>query len=170
MKCDVCGTNCGAINPGFGPEGNGPILIVLDELTSEMDFNGRYFAGANGRVLEDMLKRAGITRTDCTFSCVESCPGVAWRLFELSRNASTIVALGESALHALCGKGGIKSKRGNSYPLRKEFESDLQVWPTYSLGLVRKVPTYRNIVVTDLQRATSTHKVAETIDWKYYVA
>lgn len=169
--CKFCGTNCGSLTPGMPPEGDGSILIVLDEVTSEQDFGGTFYAGSNGRLLTDILKRAGLRREDCTVTSAYACLNASDQSsnkIAIPGHVSSIIALGDGAFKRMCRKSGIKDKRGQSFKLHKDFGIDADVWPTYGLGLVRRVPNYRNIVVADLQRVISQGRESEHIEWSWW--
>lgn len=180
MTCVSCTLHKYAINPALPPEGEGPILIVLDEVASEYDLNATYYAGKSGQLLDGILEDAGLRREDCTVVGLTRCYGTPEReqislcvdlhLKKLvnERLFSTIIATGDSGLGVLTGKSGLKDKRGQSFPLHKRFEVDGTVWPTYSLQLVRRVPTYRGVVSADIRRAVSSSRSSEELKWEWW--
>ena len=157
------------------PEGSGDILIVLDEVISEQDFEATYLGGSIGRLLTDILKRAGLKSEDVTITCSSAClggsdNGKSTSALLKQRIFNSIIVLGNDGFGLLCRKSGIKDKRGQSFPIHKDhgIDANVLIWPTYGLGLVRRVPNYRNIVVADIMRAVGQNRIAEEITWEYW--
>jgi DNA polymerase I-like protein with 3'-5' exonuclease and polymerase domains/uracil-DNA glycosylase len=181
LKCKYCENEyCEAITPGMPIEGSGPILIVLDKVTSEADLAGTYFGGKTGRLLRDILERSNLTPEDVTVTSSTRCMGDYFHN-DRERNRlqfvqsvgnldrfSLVIALGDEAFSLLTLKSGVKQHRGKEFHLHKSYGVGRTIWPTYGLDLVRRVPTFKPVVESDISRAISSARVSESIDWEWW--
>ena len=181
MRCEYCNSNnCQAINPGMKPEGNGDILIVLDEVGSEADCAKSFYAGKTGKLLGDILVKAGLKPEDCTVFSAVPCMGTYYsddrgfyrdRFSAYLRSRSgfkCIITLGDDALTLLTNKSGVKSKRGQSFQIHKDFGIEGNVWVSYSIELIRRIPTYLGVVVSDIVKALGSSRDSERLKWEYW--
>lgn len=160
------------IVPGEGPP-NAKIAIVGEAPGVEEERTRRPFVGSSGRLLNDMLARVGILRSQCYVTNVVKVrpPGNDFGSFYLDKGRkepsktlldsieslkeelqrigpNVIVALGAEPLRALTGKSGIKAWRGSI------LESPVgKVIGTYHPAAILRIYTHRAIGELDLKRA-----------------
>jgi DNA polymerase len=194
MTCTLCPlgenviTNC---VPGRGPLRalgvNPSIMIVGEAPGSREDFIGEPFVGPAGQYLDHMLRDAGLDPAELYLTNAVKCrpPVVAGKQTppeqfsidacrthlrdEIHRvRPEAIIALGAVALKSLTKLGGIMSKRGQSFPLHKDFGYACEVFASLHPSYVMRVPQARRGVVSDLQRVRDRHKPEEIVDWKWW--
>ena len=189
MTCTLCPlgenviTNC---VPGRGDE-EARIMIVGEAPGAREDMAGEPFVGPSGRYLMSMLDDAGIEPESVRFtnavrckpptvngkqtppeqSHIDACRAHLKREIHLV-TPEVIIALGAVALKSLTKLGGIMAKRGQSFPLHKDFGYACDVWPTLHPAYVLRVPQARRGVVSDLQRVRDRHKPADPIEWSWW--
>lgn len=173
--CDLCGSVCGSLTTEPIIEGDGPILLVLSEYTSEVDYGGSFFSGKYKRVLDKLLQGSGLKREDCTFVSVISCLGEARTderiLTELLNTRENIIVLGEEAGRYLLRRSNIRDSRGGQYPIHKSFKdvrSPRSTWLSYGVENCLFNPNYTKVVIQDLIKFTNQDKPEETIQWEWW--
>lgn len=176
-KCFACPLY--SIGIGFVPPQNNPTstTILVGESPKEDDVaNGRPFSDGCGSLLNNLLSRAGLQRTNISATNTICCrpPGdihpydrkyhatskangraaVAYcRLHHLDPvldQKTKIIATGEAALQVLTGKKGILVWRGSPLPLTGEDK--LKVIPTLSPIELVKNMKFASIVAQDLAK------------------
>lgn len=191
-----------------GPEGplNARVMIVGEAPGEQEISKGKPFVGYSGQLLDTMLAKAGIARSECfvTNVCRERPPGndmdkwmpstkkaqaellclggveVNGRVVHRHVDAgyrelqeeianvhpTLIIALGNTALWALCGLTAITSWRGSTLP----HPSGAIVLPTYHPAAVLRQWSTKPIVEQDLRRAASVlrHGVTKP-EWDFIV-
>lgn len=151
--------------PGQG-NGNADIMIVGEAGGKEEEIAGKPFVGPSGKLLDSVLRSAGISREECWVTNV-----VKYRppnnLFKLVKNLSLwqeylidevkainpkiILALGGEALFALTGQRGISSWRGS---ILKNDETGKRVIPTFHPAFILRSESMldRSIMEFDVKR------------------
>jgi DNA polymerase len=160
--------------------GGRPFLALVGEAPGQEEAEKlRPFVGPSGKLLNTVLRAAGIDRDACWVGNVYSkklienevsahrkAMGEAafaeWTLAERSRlaqeltaaNPVLVVALGATALETLCGVGSVQSWRGHARKGAGEF-SALTVFPTYHPARILQAWNLYNIIIGDFIRAAS---------------
>lgn len=132
VACPLHLRACTVCVPGEGPE-QADLMIVGMNPGAQEDLRGRPFVGEAGKVLDDCLAGAGITRSQVFVTNAVKCYSgkakptrtelsICSDLYlkqEIARvRPRVIVALGDLALLALTAKGGVNANRGQTFPLR----------------------------------------------------
>lgn len=183
MDSCCCGLGEGCLTPvmpGYGkPSG---VMIVGQGPGGHEDLEGRPFIGKAGKLLRTMLSDAGIAPEDCFYTNATRCRTPRDRkptpqevaacrenLYAEIRSTqpSVILALGDSALLALCKKSGVTGKRGNPIPLHADAQYVCDVWPTYHPAYVLRVPTTRDTVVGDFRKCRDRGKPEDAVSWQW---
>ena len=168
---------------GRGRDTVGGVLIVGQNPGGEEDIAGKCFVGKAGRLLEELLQEAGYSLSDyrltnavrChtprnekpTQKHIDACRD--WLKEEIHEyKPRAIIALGDTALQALCKTSGIRSKRGNDTALHATFEYAAMVWPTYHPAYILRIPTLRKTLVDDLKRVLEGVPVRDQIIYTYW--
>lgn len=183
MSCTNCLLSESCITNLIPNKGTGKILIVLEAPTGEQDLNGDISTGLHGRLLTGILKDAGLREEDYTLTSalrcgipkhytttnesIEACRGHLRSIIQLVK-PTKIIAIGDIALKACTRKAGIKGKRGSSFPLHAEFEYSCEVYPTYSITDIQRVPTYKRVVLTDIRDAVRIDTEPEEVDFEFW--
>lgn len=162
-----------------GPRG-ARIVIVGEAPGANEQREGRPFVGGSGQLLDIMLSRAGILRSECFITNVVHMqpPGneFAWFLkkenqafllagmLQLKRDLEEIkpnlvIAMGAQALKVLTGKVGIEKYRGSILPC--QIVSGLKVIATYHPAYVLRVYDYKAVVELDLRRCREDSRFPE---------
>ena len=156
------------VNP-VGPR-NSKIVIVGEAPGKEENETGIPFTGSGGHLLTQLLKQAGIDRSDCYLTTVikikppnnqlsrlseldvtlaESCKELREELSALAPNV--IVPLGEIALEAVTGLNGIAKWRGSILHSLPTI-GDVKVIPTFHPSYVLKMYRSSALVLFDLDK------------------
>jgi len=168
---------------GEGP-GNAKVAIVGEAPGDEEDAQGRPFVGSSGRLLNRLLREAGIKRDDCYVTNVvkerppnkdmghyykdaqhkRPTPALLDAREELGRelrevNPNVVIVLGREGLKALYGKEAISKWRG-SVVWSPSIEA--KVVPTYHPAYVFRQAIHRPVVAADIKKAA---KESETPTW-----
>lgn len=147
-------------------------MLVGEAPGAEEDESGRPFVGRAGRLLDALLEKAGIARSDCYVTNVVKCRPPANRTptqIEISGCATylyneiedqqpkVIVCLGVTALKALTGKSAITRERGKVLQPRKGLYIDAPILATIhpAAALRPGGDAYREQIVNDLRIARS---------------
>lgn len=117
---------------GSGPK-NADVMVIGEAPGAREDEEHRAFVGPAGKLLDELLSQAGLTRDDCYITNVAKCRPPENRtpeLRELKICASEylskeiaaveprfILLLGNSALRGMVGRSGITKYRGTTFPL-----------------------------------------------------
>jgi uracil-DNA glycosylase family 4 len=169
--CTLCerGANCISNlirNPISGTTGG--VLFVGSEPDRYEDMENELGVGRFAAVREQVTRDAGLdistdgvdytTAVRCASSDnptpheLDACRVHLGRIIhELQPRG--IIALGEPAFRALCKQAGMKSKRGQDFPLHATFGYECTVYPTYSTGMLFKSPQARATILADIRRA-----------------
>jgi uracil-DNA glycosylase family 4 len=133
-NCTLCPLHEGAQHVCLMGSGSrkSKIMIVGEAPGEREDDSAQAFVGPAGRLLTEVLEKAGISRDDCYITNAVKCrppnnrqptPGEAkvcgstYLSEEISRVGPThILALGNTSLKALTRKSGITKHRGSSFP------------------------------------------------------
>lgn len=173
---DLAITNC------MPNSGRGAVLVVVPNPTAEQDLEGDIVSGVHGRLLSNLLCDAGFKAEDYTITSALRCgiPGDYQKTTESIESCRShlrktiheirpqkIIAFGDISLRALCRTSGLKTKRGTSLPLHPEFAWECEVYPTYSLSDIQRVPTYRRTVIADLRNANREDE-ADLVDFIFW--
>ena len=150
--CRRCPLNVGPRSAGMRVcvPGDGPrparIMFFGEAPAANEERQERPFVGDAGHELDDVLERAGLSRSEVFLANVLRCrlpqghkPNVAevdacryYSVQELEEvKPSVIVALGGSALKALTGKSAIGENRGKLLPLLPAYRHSARVLATY---------------------------------------
>lgn len=153
-----------------GPK-NARIVIVGEAPGATEDASGLPFAGGSGELLNRMLSRVGINRSECfvTNVCHQRPPGNDFNYFlkggikpelvaglvQLKRDLeeikpNLIIALGSQPLRFLTGKQGIDKWRGSILPCK--LVAGLKVIGTYHPAYILRVYDYKAVAEFDLQK------------------
>jgi len=166
MKPELC-KGCPLENVGTGyVEGEGPddatTLLLGEALGAEEVSRGRPFIGGAGRVLNNLLRRAGVARSSLYITNVVRCRPPKNRtpseaeirecttrhdLATLLKRFNLIVPLGNSALFAVAGETHISRWRGSVFQ-----KSDLKILPTFHPAAVMRQQDMIPVVIADLQK------------------
>jgi uracil-DNA glycosylase family 4 len=179
MSCPNCPRASACISPDVPGRGSAAlhgVLLVGPEPTTADDLAGEVMSGRIGVLLDGLMADAGFKPDEWRVVSAVRCPGKCGTAEidacrELLKDEihefqpSTIVALGDIALRALCRQSGLTSRRGTDVNLHPEFEYESQVFPTYSPQMLLVVPKVRNTVVSDLRRAHDRLKKEESINY-----
>lgn len=145
--------------------GNGPkradVMIVGEAPGRKEDETGKPFVGQSGKLLDDLLDGAGITREDVYVANAVSCrppdnrtPSKAeiksckkWLDAQIdSVRPKFVLLLGNVPLQSITGKPGIKAKRGHP------FEQDGIIYmPTFHPAFALRDPTQLEWIEKDLR-------------------
>lgn len=141
---------------------------------------GKPFAGGAGDMLDRMLSRVGISRSDCflTNVCHEQAPGGKFENFMQKQHQpafirgllqlkadieairpNVVVALGAHPLRVLTGKTGIDKWRGSI--LESTLVKGQKVIGTYNPAYILKVYDYKAVAEMDLLRVRDDSKFPE---------
>jgi len=163
--CEGCSLQGGGYAEGEGPE-NATILLLGEALGSEEEDSGRPFVGGAGRILNFLLQKAGLRRSELYITNVIRCRPPRNRtpteeeikdctrrhkLGELLPTFNLVVLLGNSALLAVTGKTGITRWRGSVFVPQE----GVKVLPTIHPAAIMRQQDMFPIVVADLQRAAT---------------
>lgn len=163
---------------GEGPKG-AKLVIVGEAPGKEEDVKGKPFVGAAGHMLDNIFSITSINRSEVYitnvvkvkppdnklerlgelgFSLTEFTKGLHEELDSLHPNC--VMALGDSALSALCNLRGITKWRGSI--LRSAFNRELKVIPSlHPAWIVRGQFTMKPLLVLDMKRAKQESKTPE---------
>jgi len=183
--CRLCPLHETAQTVCIPSRGEGSILIVGQNPGAEEDLAGVPFIGKSGRELTRMLSDAGYSESEVTITNAVKChtPKNApptpehigacktYLKAEIHRlRPKAIVAMGDTALRALTGRGGLGEVRKTAgVPLHGYFDyAECEVWATYHPAYVLRSPNMRNVVVTDLRRVRDAFKPDDEIQWKWW--
>jgi uracil-DNA glycosylase family 4 len=145
--------------PGEGP-GNARIMLIGEAPGREEDLQGRPFAGRAGKVLDDVLREAGLRRQDIFITSVVKCRPPRNRVPRKGEVATCVAAhlrrqievispdiiclLGGVAVGALLGATPLSLVRGR--PLRREHV----FLPTYHPAAAGRNPRWRQAFTEDM--------------------
>jgi len=168
--CTRCPLHAHALTvcvPGRGPV-PAEIMLVGEAPGASEDMEGEPFVGQSGRVLNAMLREAGIDpqavrisnavrcrppkNRDPVESEIDACR-FHLRAEILTVRPQAIVALGGIALHALTWANGITRFRGKVMPLDEWFGHEATVWPTFHPAAAMYQPSNRVRIIGDLTNA-----------------
>jgi len=171
--CEGCPLQGEGYAEGEGPE-NATILLLGEALGAEEASKGRPFVGGAGRVLNFLLQKAGLRRSELYITNVVRCrpPGNRTpteteiqeccrrhKLGELLQEFNLVVLLGNSALLAVTGRTGITRWRGSIFLQGKEDRElsthGVKVLPTIHPAAIMRQQDMFPVVVADLQRAAT---------------
>jgi uracil-DNA glycosylase family 4 len=142
---------------------------VVGSVTTSTDaYEGKALKGDIGTALDVLLRDAGFELKDIRFTNAVRCEvplgrGAATNEIDACRThlkteihtvkPCVIIALGDTALRALCKVSGITPKRGTQQTLHELFEYPCPVFPTWHPMQVLRYPQLRATVLADLRRA-----------------
>jgi DNA polymerase len=186
VPCTKCPLAEIGISNCIDGRGEGGLLLVGQQPGVEDDLSGKPFVGASGQLLEAMLADAGLQPHEYRLTNAVRCrtPKIkhSMRAPEHSEMAACrehliaevrthrptrIIALGDTALEALCGVSGISGKRGQTLPLHADFDYACEVIPTWHPNYVLRVPNARATVTGDLRRVRDTGLEQTNIEWTH---
>ncbi len=156
---------------GIGPKR--PRFIIVGEAPGEHEeAQGMPFVGADGQILDRMLRAAGIDRSSCYITNVVKIRAPQSKIVNLPKLGFVVadfypslyeelkgiecewcIPLGDIALNALTGKDGISKHRGSIYPSVVPGRESMTCIPTLHSGLVREMWQARGTVIHDLRKA-----------------
>lgn len=183
--CNACPLGELAITNCMKPFGSGKILIVLSSPSGEDDINGELGNGENYKQLKELCSQGGIEASSYTVTTAIRCGlpkiyhhvedsteecRVHMRGMLESQDYSRIIAFGNIALKSLTKKSGIKTYRGKTLSLHKSFEKEIDVYPTYGLEDLRRVPMYKNTIISDLKNAVGSLFSPQKVSFIYWRA
>lgn len=163
--CEGCSLQGDGYAEGEGPE-NATILLLGEALGAEEANSGRPFVGGAGRILNYLLQKAGLRRSELYITNVIRCRPPRNRtpteteiqnctrrhkLGEFLPTFNLVVLLGNSALLAVTGKTGITRWRGSVFVPQE----GVKVLPTIHPAAIMRQQDMFPIVVADLQRAAT---------------
>lgn len=176
--CNQCQTFCGTSPNGVLIEGTGSILFLFSEYPSQVDYEGTYYAGKYGRLIDKLLTGAGLTREGVTLASVASCLGKAEpsQLLheELPGNVSNIICFGELSAKYLCGRVNVKKHRGQFTELSKKSPGYKKFMPlngahiTYGLSEGLTNPNILKVMIQDVVKATSSSLTEHKVEWELW--
>jgi uracil-DNA glycosylase family 4 len=168
MICTKCPLHLNAFTNCMQGVDRGRTLFVLPQPSAYEDLTGELDSSTGvGRLLRSICSDAGFRDEDVSIAFATRCRTASndtatGKDIDACREHLSaqikrikpvaIVALGNEALRALCKSSGIKDKRGSSFPLHMGFDYACEVWPTYSVDEIIRVPTFRSVVTSDLRR------------------
>lgn len=167
MSCDKCSLREGICVPGDGP--SSASLVIVGEAPGEQELRlKKPFVGASGRLLDSVLKQAGIAREDVyidnSVSCMILPPRTPTakevtcckeRLIESikSRKPAVVLALGKIAMKALLGiNKPIGEERG---AVHYADHIGAHVLVTYHPAAVLRSPRLHRGLLNDVAKAKS---------------
>jgi uracil-DNA glycosylase family 4 len=184
-ECELCPLHLTAANVCISGRGPSPasVLVVGRSPSPQDDVEGQCFTGKEGVLLRDMLTQSGFTLSNVRFTNAVRCKSAG--IMKPSPEAinachnylkeeihevqpKIIIALGDTALQSLCKLSGVSTKRGQSFPLHKDFDYKCEVWPTYDPGYVLRLPNTRNVVLSDLRRCRDAKLPADEVTWSWW--
>lgn len=163
--CEGCALQGDGYCEGEGPE-NATILLLGEALGAEEVAQGRPFVGGAGRILNFLLQKAGLRRSELYITNAVRCRPPRNRtpteeeikdctrrhkLGEFLPAFNLVVLLGNSALLAVTGKTGITRWRGSVFVPQE----GVKVLPTIHPAAIMRQQDMFPIVVADLQRAAT---------------
>ena len=163
-RCSRCDLHQGRQKavPGEGPE-DASIMLVGEAPGREEDLQGRPFVGRSGRILDEILARAGLMRVDLFITSVVKCRPPnnrvprkkeyetciethLWRQVEAIR-PTIICLLGGVAAEALLGVNGLSEIRGKIFR-----RGELRFFPTYHPAAAGRSHAWYKALSEDLGR------------------
>ena len=161
---------------GYGNPG-APVWFIGEAPGKDEDEKLIPFIGYSGKELEKMVRHAGGNLNDLYRDNVVPIrpPGNKLDLLDVPATVfyplleekiskfrpKVVVALGETALRALCGLGSISKHRGSL--LQSTLVPGIRVVPTYHPAYVLRDWTSRTVVIHDIRRALEEAEHAELI-------
>lgn len=168
--------------------GEGPTpchgMIVGMNPGEEEDRVGRPFVGPSGKLLNSLLQEVGLNRDELyvtnvvkgktpynrepTLKEVKGCRPYLVEEFELVR-PRVVCALGNVALRALTGRGGIVAWRGKELVTLPVF-GNVEVVATFHPSAALRYPKYRPLILEDLnrfKRALEGSHESIPVHWKF---
>lgn len=166
MKPELC-NGCPLFTEGEGySEGEGPedatTLLIGEALGAEEAKQGRPFVGGAGRVLNNLLHKAGVRRSGLYITNVVCCrpprnrtPSEAemrecvrrHKLKDVCHNFNFVVLMGNTALTAITGKTRISKWRGSVF----EHEG-IKLMPTFHPAAIMRQQEMIPVAVADLKK------------------
>lgn len=184
MTCTRCPLGGLALTNCMEGINRGPILFVLSNPSSEDDLAGGFQPDSRGgRLLREIAKDAGLRDEDFSLAFATRCATNKTRPVQSSDldacreylraeikllRPSSIIAFGNDSLRALTKLSGIKEKRGKAHPLHADFEFTCDVFPTYAVSDVFRVPNYRSVIISDLRRVRDLSLPKPEIAWEWW--
>jgi len=181
MACTACGRYAACANPYLPGYGAGRVLVVDSGPSSKDDMAAAVHTGLEGDLLRSLLADAGFVPEDLAYAPALRCgvkrPAIPQEIdacrpllaADIARvRPEVIVALGDVALRSLTKLGGIKTKRGGSYPLHPSFQYTCEVYPTYAPFNVTKSPYLRTTILSDLRRVRDSATPEPKIPWSWW--
>jgi uracil-DNA glycosylase family 4 len=180
--CTLCPLHETAVTVCINGTGTGKLLVVGQNPGGREDLAGEPFIGRSGSILREMLADAGYKPDDYRLTNAVRChspnnrpPTPAevntCRIYlkeEIhEQRPEAIIALGDTALRSLLRSSGVRSKRGQSFPLHKSFDYECGVWPTYHPAYVLRSPQAKAVVVSDFRRVKSGRN-PEEVPWEWW--
>lgn len=184
-QCELIASGRKWVPPQYGVFNEDRSIMLVGEAPGENEErDGSPFVGLSGRLLDSMLREAGIERHECYITNVvkvrppandftvfykdaKDTPTpelIEWRkvLYEeiKDQNPNVIVCLGNEALKALTGLSGIKKYRGSilGATLVRASGKPFKIVPTYHPAAVARMFEWRPVAVMDLRRAAECGK------------
>lgn len=162
-------------------------MLVGQNPGGRENLDGQAFIGPSGVLLDAMLEEAGLGPTDVFRTNAVKCmtPSIdheqrapspaeiaACHVHLVAEIAAVqpriIVALGDTALQALCKTSGVTGKRGQPFPLHASFGYSADVLVTFHPSFVLRIPTARALVVADLRKARDYSMPQTTQAWSWW--
>ena len=182
-RCPLHETTSNVCIAGTGNP-NADIILYGEAPGATEEEGGEPFIGPAGKVLDQALAQAGLSRNDIFISNVVRCrppdnrtPYVgeqkACRTFTASELATVtpkvIVTLGGSPLKALTGLNAVGKARGRSQRLHKDYRSEIPVVPTWHPAATLHQPHLREQIISDLvsDLKAAKHQVAGDEDMDF---
>lgn len=183
-QCTRCELYKNSMTVCLGGKGPVPakVMLIGQGPGSVEDLHGEPFIGPSGKLLDGMLADAGFDPKEIFITNAVKCRtrdneaplpmhiDACRQYLKAEIHAvkpEVIIAAGDVALRALCKLSGVQSKRGQSFPLHREFEYVCEVYPTYHSAYVLRVPNSRDVVVADFRRVRDRATPQSEIKWQY---
>jgi uracil-DNA glycosylase family 4 len=152
------------------------IMVVGEAPGQREDDSGQAFVGPAGRLLDEVLGSAGLSRDECYITNVAKCRPPENRAPEWGTEAKVcsnaylseeirvvqpeyILALGNTALKALTGKSGITKHRGTRVAVGNAW-----VIPAFHPAYILRSPFHRSALDADVQKLARLYRGDAELD------
>lgn len=183
-NCQLCPLGQRALANCMRSTSRADVMVVLSNPSGEDDLAGGFVSDSRvGNMLRQVMEAGGYRdgeyfvtfATRCaagrdnppTLKDVDAC---RVHMIEeiITKKPEVIIALGNDAFKSLCKVSGIKDKRGKSFPLHAEFGYACEVYPTYSLQEIFRIPNFKGVVISDVRRVRDRTTTAQPVEWTYW--
>lgn len=169
LRCDLCRLHIGRNNavPGYGRIEKVEVVIVGEAPGRNEDLEGKPFVGSGGKLLDELLQKAGLDRKEVYITNVVKCrppdnrkpeqdeveictKNFLDKQLEILRPLM-IVTLGATALEYFTGK----KKIGEYHGKLLNVKHGIPLLPTYHPAAIFRTPSYRDLLQEDLMEVSA---------------